>query len=141
MKQIFVFLQFACITGLILNGGLIRIDIVFILQILGVILGISAIRGVGNNNWSVYPVPNPESSVSSSGPYGLVRHPMYLSLILFFVPIALRSNTLLSWVLVGTLMATLVFKIFYEEKKIIAKHPDYKDYMQTTKRRLIPFLW
>jgi len=64
-------------------GDVLAFDILFVVQVLALILGIWAIRSVGENNWSVYPVPNEGSTISTLGAYRYVRHPMYLALLLF----------------------------------------------------------
>lgn len=94
------------------------------LQLLGVALGIWAVRSLGENNWSVYPTPNEGSSISATGAYKYVRHPMYTALILFFLPVALRADGWFSWILYGVLVFTLFVKILFEERQLIKKHAE-----------------
>ena len=96
---------------------------------------------LAQNNWSVYPIPNQSSSISALGAYKLVRHPMYTALIFFFLPVALRANGTFSWIVYGVLVSTLVFKIIFEEKQLLKKHPEYADFRKATKKRLIPYIW
>ena len=141
MKHIFVFLQFLCMTVLSYFGDVLAFDILFVVQVLALILGIWAIRSVGENNWSVYPVPNEGSTISTLGAYRYVRHPMYLALLLFFTVVAFRANGPFSWTVYGVLWITLVTKILVEEHKIVQKHAEYTPYKRVTKKRLIPFVW
>ncbi len=141
MKQILVFLQFGSITALILNGGLFQLDVVLLFQVLGLYLGFWSIKAIKMNNWSVYYSPNPDSTIESSGPYAIIRHPMYSALLLFFIPIALRSSTLFSYITLAILTLTLIVKIVYEESALKSKHPEYAEFMKKTKKRLIPFVW
>lgn len=122
-------------------SNLIELDVILLVQIAAFVFGIWAIRSVGQHNWSVYPVPNPESSITRVGPYKIVRHPMYTAIIFFFLPMVIRANDWFSWTIYGILFLTLVFKIRYEEKQILAKHPEYEEFKQLTKKKLIPFLW
>jgi protein-S-isoprenylcysteine O-methyltransferase Ste14 len=116
-------------------------DWYFLLQVVGAGIGIWAVRSIGENNWSVYPIPNENSSISAKGVYKIVRHPMYTALVLFFLPVALRANGWFSWIVYGILVLTLVVKIIFEERQMADKHPDYLDFKKATKKRLIPFVW
>jgi protein-S-isoprenylcysteine O-methyltransferase Ste14 len=130
-----------CIALLTYFGEVVALDVVMLLQVAAVGLGLWAVRSVGDNNWSVYPVPNPQSSIANHGAYKYVRHPMYTALILFFLPVALRADGPFSWGIYSILVGTLCFKIGYEERQILLKHPEYADFKKVTKKRLIPFVW
>lgn len=141
MKHLFVLSQFVCIAILAFFGDIFAIDVVLLIQVAASLLGLWAVRSVGENNWSVYPIPNQSSSISALGAYKLVRHPMYTALIFFFLPAALRANGTFSWIVYGVLVSTLVFKIIFEEKQLLKKHPEYADFRKATKKRLIPYIW
>ena len=141
MKHIFVLSQFLCIALLTYFGHVLAIDVVFIMQVAAAALGMWAVRSVGDNNWSVYPTPNEESSISARGPYQHVRHPMYTALLLFFLPVALRADGPFSWSIYGVLVFTLVLKILFEERQLLHKHADYAEFKKVTKKRLIPYVW
>jgi len=79
--------------------------------------------------------------VISTGPYAIIRHPMYLAVLLIYVfsPLALGSY----WAMLAIfpLPILIVFRIINEEKVLIKKLPGYKVYTQRVKYRLIPFIW
>ncbi len=82
-----------------------------------------------------------EQKVITSGPYRVVRHPMYAgaSVLLIFTPIALGS-----WV--GVPFAILVIlvvavRLLEEERFLLANLDGYEEYRQKVRYRLIPFLW
>lgn len=79
--------------------------------------------------------------VISSGPYAIVRHPMYSGVILMysFTPVALGSW----WALIPSLMIipTLVFRILNEEQTLKRDLPGYTEYTQKVKYRLVPGIW
>lgn len=79
--------------------------------------------------------------VISSGPYALVRHPMYSGMMLMygFTPLALGSY----WALVGSisLYFMLIARIFSEEKFLSENLEGYKDYLLKTRFRVIPGIW
>jgi protein-S-isoprenylcysteine O-methyltransferase Ste14 len=79
--------------------------------------------------------------VISSGPYALVRHPMYVGSILrnTFTPLALGS-----WVatIPGLLLIPIMIaRLLHEERMLAEELEGYKDYMVKTKYRLIPGIW
>jgi protein-S-isoprenylcysteine O-methyltransferase Ste14 len=141
MKHVFVFIQFLCITILSYFGDALAFDVLILLQLVAIVLSLWAIRSVGDNNWSVYPVPNKGSAISSLGAYLYVRHPMYTALLLFFMAVAIRANGPFSWAIYGILWIMLLTKVLVEEHKITQKHPEYTQYKRVTKKRLIPFVW
>jgi protein-S-isoprenylcysteine O-methyltransferase Ste14 len=141
MKHIFVFFQFLCIAILAFVGNVVVFDLGLILQVAALAFGIWAVQSVGQNNWSVYPIPNKESSVAAKGAYKYVRHPMYTSLIFFFLPMQVRLNDWFSCLVYAILVITLILKIWFEEKQISAKHPEYVAFKKVTKQRLVPFIW
>lgn len=141
MKHIFVFFQLLFIAFFFYFGTVFKPDWFLLVQIAGIVLGIWAIQSIGENNWSVYPIPNKESTVTKAGPYAYLRHPMYAALLLFMAGISLRSYGWFTWMMYGLLLFLLFLKIRLEEKQLVAKHPEYDEYKKRTKKRLIPYLW
>jgi len=82
-----------------------------------------------------------EQKVVSSGPYAIVRHPMYVGVILMYglSPLALGSY----WAIIPALaiIPILIARITDEEKLLRDELIGYKEYMQKTKYRLIPGIW
>lgn len=79
--------------------------------------------------------------VISSGPYAIVRHPMYLgiSTMYLFTPLALGSY----WALIPALglIAVIVVRILHEERALARDLPGYVEYMHKTRYRLLPGIW
>ncbi len=82
-----------------------------------------------------------EQKVISSGPYALVRHPMYVGMLLMYVfsPLALGSY----WAVLPALILIpiIVARIINEEMVLKQDLAGYTDYMQKTRYRLIPGIW
>ena len=82
-----------------------------------------------------------DQKVISTGPYAIVRHPMYsIVLPMFFaVPIALGSY----WALIPfiPLPLMIIIRLLNEEKVLKRDLPGYKEYCLKTKYRLIPGIW
>jgi protein-S-isoprenylcysteine O-methyltransferase Ste14 len=82
-----------------------------------------------------------EQQVISTGPYGVVRHPMYAGALVMMiaVPIALASWCALA--AVPPLVAVIVWRLLDEEKLLVAELPGYADYRGRVKYRLVPGVW
>jgi protein-S-isoprenylcysteine O-methyltransferase Ste14 len=82
-----------------------------------------------------------EQSVIATGPYAIVRHPMYSGLLLMFLftPLALGSY----WALIFAFLfvPTIIFRIRKEEEVLLRDLPGYADYCIKTPYRLIPAIW
>jgi protein-S-isoprenylcysteine O-methyltransferase Ste14 len=82
-----------------------------------------------------------EQKVIASGPYAIVRHPMYAGafVMLLGVPLALGSW----WGLlpVAALMAAIVRRLVEEEKFLSKNLAGYQQYQKQVKFRLLPFVW
>ena len=80
-------------------------------------------------------------NVITTGPYAIVRHPMYMGVLVFYVfsPVALGSY----WAIIPALfiVPTLALRIIGEEKELRENLKGYKEYMLKTKYRLIPGIW
>ena len=82
-----------------------------------------------------------DHKVISTGPYALVRHPMYTGALLLTMasPPALGSW----WGFLPALLVIpmLVWRIFDEEKLLNAELPGYSDYARRVRYRLVPLGW
>ncbi|MEN6326834.1 MAG: isoprenylcysteine carboxylmethyltransferase family protein [Syntrophomonas sp.] len=82
-----------------------------------------------------------EQPVIKSGPYAIVRHPMYTGLLIMqlFTPLALGSY----WALIFSFLfiPVIIFRIRKEETVLVRDLPGYMDYRTETRYRLIPSVW
>ncbi len=79
--------------------------------------------------------------VISTGPYSVVRHPMYASALLYLIgtPLALGSY----WGLVPfvVIVPFLIWRLFDEEQLLAESLAGYSEYQRRVRHRLIPFVW
>jgi protein-S-isoprenylcysteine O-methyltransferase Ste14 len=82
-----------------------------------------------------------QQTVISTGPYALVRHPMYSGALIMLLgtPLALASW----WGLVPfvVMVAVIVIRLLDEEKLLLADLPGYADYVARVEYRLMPRVW
>lgn len=80
-------------------------------------------------------------TVISTGPYRIVRHPLYASVILFFIGAALLLGSWLG-ILVGLLLIVLIgWRAVLEEQVLRDELPGYAEYMTRVRYRFIPHIW
>lgn len=78
--------------------------------------------------------------VATTGPYGLVRHPMYLSYLIADIGYNMQEWNLGTALMVLAGWASLLYRIRAEER-VLARHPDWPAYVASVKYRLLPGLW
>jgi protein-S-isoprenylcysteine O-methyltransferase Ste14 len=79
--------------------------------------------------------------VISTGLYGVVRHPMYLGVLVMFLPAPIALGSFWGLLPLSVLPLVLVLRILNEEKVLSANLPGYKEYCKTIRFRMIPFIW
>ena len=123
-------------------------DVPLLLQVLGLamyLLSIAFIMWVFRENSFAAPVVKVQAArhqrVISSGPYAFVRHPMYSGIMLYFLGIPLLLG---SWwgVAIAPVFAILfAIRARIEERALVEGLPDYADYAERVRYRLVPGLW
>lgn len=82
-----------------------------------------------------------EQKVITTGPYIIVRHPMYLGVLIMYLPTPIALGSYWGLIPMVLLPLTLVLRILNEEKVLRENLPGYTDYCQKTRYRLIPNIW
>lgn len=79
--------------------------------------------------------------VIDTGPYAIVRHPMYATAIPLFVGIALALASY--WALIPAAVASLVLVVraALEDRTLQEELPGYREYASRVRYRLIPGVW
>ena len=76
----------------------------------------------------------------TSGPYGFVRHPMYLSYIVADIGYNLQEWNFVTLLLVLVGWMSLVYRIHAEER-VLSQHAEWPAYMILVRHRLFPGIW
>jgi protein-S-isoprenylcysteine O-methyltransferase Ste14 len=82
-----------------------------------------------------------EQKVISTGPYSVIRHPMYCGAFIMLLGIPLALGSWWAFVFVFLLFAAIVWRLLEEEKFLATNLPGYASYRQKVRYRLIPFIW
>ncbi len=118
------------------------------LNVLGgalVIAGFLATALVLRENSFAAPVvrvqPERQQRVIDTGPYAVVRHPMYASAVLYLVGMPLLLGSWDGLLIVPLLIAGLAPRAVFEERLLARELPGYADYVTRVHYRLIPGVW
>ena len=79
--------------------------------------------------------------VITTGPYAVVRHPMYSGCILWFFSMSIALGSLYGLIPTGFMTILLIVRISYEEKILHEELEGYTEYTKKVKKRLIPWVW
>ena len=113
----------------------------------GVIYAISlgALKTVFLSNTFLSPVvriqEEREHKVIDTGPYAIVRHPMYSVSIFLFAGASLLLGSLMALGLSGIIAIMFAIRAVLEEQTLAESLPGYEDYRKRVRYRLIPGIW
>jgi protein-S-isoprenylcysteine O-methyltransferase Ste14 len=105
----------------------------------GAWIAVAAARALGPT-LTPFPKPRSDGELVETGPYHVVRHPIYSGGILFAAGISLALSP---WALVatGALAVVWALKARVEERFLQERYPAYAGYCQRTRYRLVPYLY
>jgi protein-S-isoprenylcysteine O-methyltransferase Ste14 len=79
--------------------------------------------------------------VVSTGPYAIVRHPLYTASTILFVGMSLAMGSYWALVPVAIGVAVLIIRTLFEDRILQNELPGYREYTSRVRSRLIPGLW
>jgi protein-S-isoprenylcysteine O-methyltransferase Ste14 len=82
-----------------------------------------------------------DQKVISTGPYAIVRHPMYASASLYLLGTPLALGSYWGFLALGAMMPFLIWRLVDEERYLAKNLSGYTEYQKTVRHRLVPFVW
>jgi protein-S-isoprenylcysteine O-methyltransferase Ste14 len=82
-----------------------------------------------------------DQKVITTGPYAIVRHPMYSGALVMFAGIPLALGSWWGLLLVLPMAAVLVLRLVDEEKFLDDELPGYREYRRAVRCRLVPAIY
>lgn len=82
-----------------------------------------------------------DQKVISTGPYALVRHPMYASALLYLAGTPLALGSFWGIVPLAAMLPFLIWRLFDEERLLSESLPGYSEYQRKVRHRLLPGIW
>lgn len=79
--------------------------------------------------------------VIDTGPYAVVRHPMYSAAVLYLVGLPMLLGSGYGLLVVPLMIAGMAPRAVFEERLLRRELPGYADYMTRVRYRLIPGVW
>lgn len=80
-------------------------------------------------------------TVVADGPYGFIRHPMYLGMICYALSVPLVLGSWWGLVISGAMIAVLIVRTTLEDRTLQRELEGYSEYSQQVRYRLIPGVW
>ncbi len=80
-------------------------------------------------------------TVVSTGPYALVRHPMYGGVLVMMIGVPLALGSWWGLAVLALTTPVLIWRILDEEKLLKKDLPGYIEYTRKVRYRLVPYLW
>lgn len=128
-----VFLQFALIIVLAIFPDSANVSSALniggtVLIAIGLVLLFAGFRGLGKS-LTANPVPNADGVLVTTGIYSIVRHPIYLGLLIITLGLVVSSGVWAQIIVWVALVVLLVYKMRWEEVLLSAKYKGYAEYM------------
>jgi protein-S-isoprenylcysteine O-methyltransferase Ste14 len=79
--------------------------------------------------------------VIDSGPYAIVRHPMYAGALVLLAGLPVALGSVVGLVAVPPLAAIIVWRLIDEERFLVGRLSGYAGYCERTRWRLVPGIW
>lgn len=83
----------------------------------------------------------PDQKVISTGPYAIVRHPMYASASLYLLGTPLALGSYCGLVPLAGLLPFLIWRLVDEERFLAQNLAGYTEYQKKVRCRLVPRIW
>lgn len=82
-----------------------------------------------------------DQKVVTTGPYAIVRHPMYASALLYLTGMPPALGSWWGFAALAAFVPVLIWRLADEERLLARDLPGYTEYQSRVRYRLIPFVW
>jgi protein-S-isoprenylcysteine O-methyltransferase Ste14 len=82
-----------------------------------------------------------EQKVIDTGPYAVVRHPMYAGALVLLAGVPLALGSFWGLLVLAPFAAVLVWRLLDEEAVLMRQLPGYAVYRAKVRHRIAPFIW
>src|SRR5262249_11704364 len=79
--------------------------------------------------------------VITTGPYAVVRHPMYAFSSVYLLGTPLAPGSWWGLLGLGLMLPFLIWRLLDEEDLLARRLPGYREYQQRVRHRLVPGVW
>lgn len=140
-SKVLVALQFICLSFLVFHGKLLASGIFLAIQIFGFALSIWSVWVMKMGHFNIQPELKKNAVMVKTGPYKLIRNPMYSGIIIFFGAGIANSFDYLNFLALMFLIIIFLFKIHSEERFMRLRFGNAYSVYQKRTFRLIPFVF
>ena len=136
-----VFAQFFLIGMMVIfSHGIFSSWLGMSVLLAGVLFGVWTIGYNKLGNFNIRPELKEGCTLITTGPYRFVRHPMYTSVLLISLGLAISTPIYLEWSSFLLLVLVLALKAVREEYLWCEENVAYREYMGKSKR-FVPFIY
>jgi protein-S-isoprenylcysteine O-methyltransferase Ste14 len=82
-----------------------------------------------------------DQRVISSGPYAVIRHPMYAAALLLLIGIPIALGSWWGLPVIAAILPALIWRLLDEEKFLAMNLTGYREYQDKVRYRLLPSVW
>lgn len=82
-----------------------------------------------------------DQRVISTGPYALVRHPMYAAALMMLLGIPFALGSWWGVLIMAAVVPAVVWRLLDEERFLARNLPGYAEYQRKVRYRLLPLIW
>jgi len=110
------------------------------LALLGAALAVWGLLALGRNNLTALPYPTDDATLTVTGPYAIVRNPIYSGLLLGALGLGLWHQSWPTLVLSAALFVLFDLKTRKEQAWLTERFPEYSAYAKRVKK-LVPWVY
>ena len=137
---ILVIIQILTMVYLLIFNNPLIFGLGLVFQAIGIFIGIWGILIIGIGNFNIQSEVKSDSLITT-GPYKWIRNPMYMAVILVYVPIVIQNFSWINALVFIVLFIAILLKIYFEEQFLEERFGNnYLEYKRKTKS-LLPFIY